>query len=29
LWETLDPARFVWKQSRRQASPHVAHSAQA
>jgi tRNA 5-methylaminomethyl-2-thiouridine biosynthesis bifunctional protein len=29
LWKTLDPARFVWKQSRRQASPRAAHSVQA
>ena len=29
LWKTLDPARFVWKQSRRQASPPAAHSAKA
>ena len=29
LWNALDPARFVWRQSRRQASPRAAHSAQA
>jgi tRNA 5-methylaminomethyl-2-thiouridine biosynthesis bifunctional protein len=29
LWKALDPARFVWKQSRRQANPRAAHSAQA
>ncbi|MEY4506647.1 MAG: hypothetical protein RL297_1225 [Pseudomonadota bacterium] len=29
LWNALDPARFVWRQSRRQPSAHAAHSTQA